>query len=85
MKKIFTLTAGILLAANSFAVTEYKGFTTGVPETFGEYGGEYKGANAEYNFDATQYDYVWMKYSDLTGTIKFAVDYCDWKSTETWG
>ena len=39
----------------------------------------------EGNFDASQYDYVWIKFSGNTGKFRFAITYNEWKSTEAWG
>ena len=39
----------------------------------------------EGNFDASQYEYVWIKFSGNTGKFRFAITYNEWKSTEAWG
>lgn len=84
MKKLFTLVASLLLAASSYAVTTFTGFEYGKSQTFGQYGGDFKDTENQ-DFDASKYDYVWLKYSGLTGTCKFICTYNDWKSTESWG
>ena len=37
------------------------------------------------NFDASTYDYVWIKFSGNTGKFRFGLTYSEWKSTEAWG
>ena len=37
------------------------------------------------NYDASEYDYVWMKYSGYTGKINFGITYMEWESTQSWG
>ena len=37
------------------------------------------------NFDASTYDYVWIKFSGNTGKFRFGITYNEWKSTEAWG
>ena len=39
----------------------------------------------EENFDASAYDYVWIKFSGNTGKFRFGITYNEWKSTEAWG
>jgi len=39
----------------------------------------------EDNFDASAYDYVWIKFSGNTKRFRFGVTYNEWKSTESWG
>ena len=37
------------------------------------------------NYDASEYDYVWIKYSGYTGKINFGITYMEWESTQSWG
>ena len=37
------------------------------------------------NFDASAYDYVWVKFANNTGKFRFGLTYNEWKSTEAWG
>ena len=41
--------------------------------------------DAPSNFDASGYDYAWIKFSGNTGKFRFGVTYSEWKSTEAWG
>ena len=36
-------------------------------------------------FDASEYEYVWIKFSGSMGKFRFGVIYNEWKSTESWG
>ena len=37
------------------------------------------------NYDASEYDYVWINYSGYTGKINFGITYMEWESTQSWG
>ena len=37
------------------------------------------------DFDASAYDYVWIKFSGNTGTFRFGITYSEWKGIEAWG
>ena len=43
------------------------------------------GEGGNLNFDASEYDYAWIKYSGNTGKFRFGLTYSEWKSTEAWG
>ncbi len=43
------------------------------------------GENGNQNFDASAYEYAWIKYSGNTGKFRFGLTYSEWKSTEAWG
>lgn len=36
-------------------------------------------------FDASEYEYVWIRFSSNRGRFRFGVIYNEWKSTEAWG
>ena len=43
------------------------------------------GEGGNLNFDASAYDYAWIKFSGNTGKFRFGLTYSEWKSTEAWG
>ena len=43
------------------------------------------GEGGNLNFDASEYEYAWIKYSGNTGKFRFGLTYSEWKSTEAWG
>ena len=43
------------------------------------------GEGGDLNFDASAYDYAWIKFSGNTGKFRFGLTYSEWKSTEAWG
>ena len=36
-------------------------------------------------FDASEYEYVWIKFSGSMGKFRFGVIYNEWKNTDDWG
>ena len=43
------------------------------------------GDEGNQNFDASAYEYAWIKFSGNTGKFRFGLTYSEWKSTEAWG
>ena len=43
------------------------------------------GEGGDLNFDASAYEYAWIKFSGNTGKFRFGLTYSEWKSTESWG
>jgi hypothetical protein len=46
---------------------------------------DWMGGSTSVYADWSAYDYVWMKYSGLSGEIKFIIQYDEYVSTESWG
>ena len=46
---------------------------------------DWEAAGTKGDFDASEYDYVWIKFSGNTGKFRFGITYNEWKSTEAWG
>ena len=44
-----------------------------------------KDADGNLNYDASAYEYAWIKFSGNTGKFRFGLTYSEWKSTEAWG
>ena len=44
-----------------------------------------EGEDSFLNFDASAYDYVWIKFSGNTGNFRFGITYAEWKETQSWG
>ena len=44
-----------------------------------------KDADGNLNYDASAYEYAWIKFSGNTGKFRFGITYNEWKSTEAWG
>ena len=44
-----------------------------------------KDADGNLNYDASAYEYAWIKFSGKTGKFRFGLTYSEWKSTEAWG
>jgi hypothetical protein len=49
------------------------------------YGGQWSGNNIANERDWSNFDYMWIKYKDFTGTINLGVMYSEFKSHESWG
>lgn len=45
----------------------------------------YKGGSIYIGRDMTQYDYVWIKFSNATGNPNFGITYDEWQKNESWG
>ena len=89
MKKILlsviALFAAVSMSAEPYQVKAGDGFFT-LDKSSGWGGHWYAFAEeGEGNFDASAYDYVWIKFSGNTGKFRFAITYNEWKSTEAWG
>ena len=46
---------------------------------------DWEAAGTKGDFDASAYEYVWIKFSGNTGKFRFGITYNEWKSTEAWG
>ena len=55
---------------------------SGVIYTFN---GDWQGGSTSVNADWSGYDYVWMKYSELSGQINFIIIYDEYLRQESWG
>ena len=49
------------------------------------WGGHWYDLTEDMNFDASAYEYAWIKFSGNTGKFRFGLTYSEWKSTESWG
>ena len=45
----------------------------------------WKGGAIQIGKDMTQFDYVWIKFKDATGTPNFGINYDEWQKNESWG
>ena len=45
----------------------------------------WKGGAIYIGKDMTQFDYVWIKFKDATGTPNFGINYDEWQKNESWG
>ena len=89
MKKILlsviALFAAVSMSAEPYQVKAGDGFFT-LDKSSGWGGHWYAFAEeGEGNFDASQYDYVWIKFSGNTGTFRFAITYNEYKDWQDWG
>ncbi len=91
MKKIFTLLVGAFMALSANAKEEISisGFTpwdhctiSGSTIIMEE---NYKGGSIPIGRDMTSFDYVWIKYSNATGSPNFGITYDEWLSNANWG
>ena len=48
-------------------------------------GSGYKGGAIAIGRDMTEYDYVWIKYSNATGSPNFGITYDEWQYNADWG
>lgn len=88
MKKLFTLVMGIVFALSSNAAVEVgqETFTVGTPIALtGGWDGRYCNLSEDMNFDATNYDYIWVQFKDASGKIGFNLVYSEWLKKESWG
>ncbi|MBQ9636458.1 MAG: hypothetical protein IJV36_00995 [Prevotella sp.] len=85
MKKIFTLIAAALMAVSANASVLIDEATAGAEYSYeGNWGGNWFN-QGEMNKDVSEYDYVFIKYSGLTGKINFGIVYSEWLKKESWG
>lgn len=89
MKKIFTLIAMALMAVGVNAKVQLD-----LPNAWGEgikdgstytFNGTWQGSATWIGADWSAYDYVWVKYSGFTGSIKLAIEYDEWLRHQKWG
>ena len=90
MKKILlsviALFAAISMNAEPYKVQAEDGFfNLASSSNWGGHWYAFATEGTEGNFDASQYEYVWIKFSGNTGKFRFAITYNEWKSTEAWG
>lgn len=91
MRKIFTLFAVLFLALNASA-KEQLDFSTFAPwdnctvdgNTINMASG-YKGGAIYIGRDMSEYDYVWIKFSNATGSPNFGITYDEWMYNADWG
>lgn len=85
MKRIFTFVAATLMAVCANASVLIDDFTAGAEYS---YGGTWAGNwfnQGEMDKDVSEYDYVFIKFSGLTGKIGFGIVYSEWQKKESWG
>ncbi len=91
MKKIFTFIAAAFMALSANAKEEISvsGFSPwdnctieGSTITMGS---GYKGGSITIGRDMSSFDYVWIKFSNATGSPNFGITYDEWKSNADWG
>lgn len=91
MKKIFTLIAMAVMAMSANAKEEVaiESFVPwdnctieGSTITMGS---GWKGGAIAVGADMTAYDYVWIKFSNATGSPNFGITYDEWLKNESWG
>ncbi|MCR5130707.1 MAG: hypothetical protein K6C10_04510, partial [Prevotella sp.] len=85
MKRIFTFMAAILMAVCANASVMIDNFAAGSEYS---YGGSWAGNwfnQGDMNKDVSEYDYIYIKYSGLTGKIGFGIVYSEWQKKESWG
>lgn len=88
MKKFFTFVVAAFAALTMNAAVEVGNdtFTFGTPISLnGGYDGKYHNLNESMNFDASDYDYIWVQFKDATGKIGFNLVYSEWLKKEAWG
>ena len=90
MKKILlsviALFAAVSMSAEPYQVKSGDGFfNLANSSNWGGHWYAFAEEGSEGNFDASAYDYVWIKFSGNTGKFRFAITYNEWKSTEAWG
>ena len=85
MALLFTVVGGVS-AKTALDLPGAWGGTTKDGSTY-TFGGGYKGAatwiGGDWSDDA--YEYLWVKYSGYTGTLKMAIEYDEWIKEESWG
>lgn len=92
MKKLFTLIAVALIAMSASAkqeilLSDYSPWNTTVVVDGNTVtmDGSYQGGAIYIGADMSQYDYVWIKFSNATGKPNFGITYDEWTKTESWG
>ena len=87
MKKFLALLLTLLMVLAAFTACAKKAEEPAAeePAATEETTEETAEAPAADNFDASAYDYVWVKFSGNTGKFRFGITYNEWKSTEAWG
>lgn len=85
MKRLFTFLAAALMAVCADASVMIDECMAGAEYS---YGGTWAGNwfnQGNMNKDVSEYDYVFIKYSGLTGKIGFGIVYSEWQKKESWG
>ena len=88
MRKLISLIAAFMLAANLFAAEQFPGVGNLVPGTYeniNAWGGTWSGNDLANEQDWTAYDYFWIKYSGFSGAINLGVMYSEWVASQSWG
>lgn len=88
MRKFFTFVVAVFAALTVNAAVEVGNdtFTFGTPISLsGGWDGRYHNLNESMNFDASDYDYIWVQFKEATGKIGFNLVYSEWLKKETWG
>jgi hypothetical protein len=92
MKKIFTLIAAALVAVSANAKEEIPissfspwGATVTLDGSTITMDGSYQGGAIYIGRDMTEFDYVWIKFSNATGNPNFGITYDEWLKNESWG
>ena len=85
MKRFFTFVAAFVMAVSANASVLIDEFAAGAEYS---YGGTWAGNwfnQGEMNKDVSEYDYVFIKFSGVTGRIGFGIVYSEWQKKESWG
>lgn len=86
MKRFFTFIAAALMAVCANASVLIDDFTAGAEYNYGgTWAGNWFNQGDEMNKDVSEYDYVFIKFSGLTGKIGFGIVYSEWQKKESWG
>jgi len=91
MKKFFTLMVMALMAMSVNAKEEIpvSGFTSWggctIEENVIKMEAGWKGGAIYLNRDLTEFDYVWIKFTNATGKPNFGINYLEWIKKESWG
>ena len=89
MKKILlsviALFAAVSMNAQTAVTDDPSYFNLDKSSSWGGHWFDLGGDDNKMNFDASAYDYAWIKFSGNTGKFRFGLTYSEWKSTEAWG
>ena len=89
MKKILlsviALFAAVSMNAQTAVTDDPSYFNLDKSSGWGGHWFDLGGDDNKMNFDASAYEYAWIKFSGNTGKFRFGLTYSEWKSTEAWG
>ena len=89
MKKILVSVIALFAAVSMNAQTAVNDdpsyFNLDKSSGWGGHWFDLKDADGNLNYDASAYEYAWIKFSGNTGKFRFGLTYSEWKSTEAWG